>query len=316
MTGLSYKINNQLQTCTSLNITEDIALPFDFVTSTGKIQQLSPDQFFYHANDKFDYLGKRNVRGMSADVWVTKTTMLNKALEEVIVEWYFAPPNVRSWNEGSPYYKQGNYRIPVRFRSWKGKDTYSLDLNIFHVDYTKLMYGSINIRSCYPNTQSNYFQLVLAGGRELVVSTNIEEFKWRAVHDLANTAGVRWIRIADLKVYYEQNDAIIEFEMLDAPKYAVDIDTPLVAPLTLQQAAKNLLDAAASGTLSLKVYDPFTNSISKNLPVTSAQNTGTNNDPGVNIDNGFSAGALAGLGVAMAIVGGAGGGVGAYFLMR
>ncbi|KAH9492472.1 hypothetical protein Btru_029186 [Bulinus truncatus] len=262
VSGLSYKIND-MQFCTIVNITDDTPLPFDFITSNGKVQQLSPSQFFYNDGTKFNYLGTRNVRGMSADVWIAKTTLITAPDQEVIIEWYFAPSNVRTWNDGSQYYKDGQYRIPVRFRTWYSNNTQSIDMNIYHVDYTNIMYGVINIRNCYPDKQSNYFQFVIDGGKESVMNTNLDMFKWSTVKTIATTANVRTIRIADLQVYYEQNDAIIEFELLDAPPYAGDVVSTAPTPVSLDQATWNLQTAISNGSFQINVYDPTTNKINK-----------------------------------------------------
>lgn len=128
-----------MQYCTVLNITDDITLPFDFITSNGKVKILTPNQFFYNDGTKYNYLGtvsfcsitlliwkinsfktsflnffslfnlfgllcflifhlvitsssvQRNVRGMTADVWVAKTTLLTAPDQEAVIEWYFAP---------------------------------------------------------------------------------------------------------------------------------------------------------------------------------------------------------------------------------
>ncbi|XP_055900356.1 uncharacterized protein LOC106062539 isoform X2 [Biomphalaria glabrata] len=210
--GLSYRIDNQMQYCTVLNITDDITLPFDFITSNGKVKILTPNQFFYNDGTKYNYLGTRNVRGMTADVWVAKTTLLTAPDQEAVIEWYFAPPDVKSWNDGNEYYKNGHFRIPVRFRAWLSNNTESMDMNIYHVDYTNIMYGTINVRNCYPDKNSNYYQIIIDGAKESVMQTNLDMFKWNAVVSLSKAAGVRMIRIADLQVYYEQNDAILEFE--------------------------------------------------------------------------------------------------------
>ncbi|CAL1526710.1 unnamed protein product [Lymnaea stagnalis] len=317
VTGLSYKIDNQMQFCTTVNITDDTPLPFDFVTTSGKVQQLSPAQFFYNSGTKYDYIGQRIARGITADVWVTKTTFITDPTTEVVIEWYFAKEDTASWNDGSKYFTDGKYRIPLRFRAWSGTSTDSIDMNIYHVDYTNIMYGVLDIRPCYPDKQSNYFQLVVDGAKESVMNTNLEMFKWSTVKLIADAAKVRDIRIVDLQVYYDQNDAIIEFELLDAPPYAGDISGTPPPTVTLQQATLNLQTAVNGGSFYVNVFNSTTNSISQPLPVRKSKSVSSNNQGGSSSsDDGYSAGAMAGLGIAMVIVGGGGGGAGAYFLLK
>ncbi|XP_059148749.1 uncharacterized protein LOC131935986 [Physella acuta] len=360
VTGLSYRIDNQMQSCVTLNITDDTVLPFDFITQDGRIKQLTADQFFYKQGTNFEYLGWRNARGLSSQVWVGKTKLNTMPNQDIIVEWYFAESDVKSWNDGSTYYTEGKYRIPVRFRMWNNNNARSVDMNIYHVDFTRIMYGELDVRSCYPNRQSNYFQFVVPGGKESVMNTNLEQFKWTNVMNMANYAKVRWIRIADFQVYYEQSDAIIEFELLDAPPYAGDVDGPPFADLTLAQATANLQKAAGDGTLQINVYSPSTNKLDQYVSVKPIPKVVPNTNPGTGTtrtppytppytnpgwgttpnsgpvgvgttaagyvtvpsgkqqssDDGYSAGSMAGLGVAMLIIGAAGGGAGGFFLIK
>ncbi|BFY99055.1 hypothetical protein BsWGS_02095 [Bradybaena similaris] len=328
VTGLSYTIDSSEQFCAIQNITAANRLPVDFINPQGKVQDVTPQQLFYADNAKYEYLGERNIRGILADTWVTRTNIPSFPNNEVTVEWYFAQSDVASWNDGSQYYIKGKYRMPVLMRVWLDDATLvSIDTNIYHVDYTKIMYGVLDIRGCYPDRPSNHFQLILQGAKELVMNTNIEQFKWSTATTLAKTAGVRWIRIADLQIYYAVGDAVIEFELLDAPPYASDISGPIFQSLSLQQAAQKLNNAVTSGSLYINVWDSVTQQISKpiqasfTVPVVTFKEFAApliNNAPPPKEvdDNKYSAGAMAGLGIAMLIVGGAGGGVGAHFFFK
>jgi hypothetical protein len=318
VSGLSYTLDDNKQTCLTQNITAADRMPFDFVNTQGKAQEVTPEQLFFNADAKFVHIGERTVRNILTDAWVAKTNIPSFPDEEVTLEWYFAKPEVTSWNSGSTYYTQGHrYRMPVLLRLWHNDvDLNSVDTHIYHVDYTKVMAGALNIRNCYPENQSNFFQIVLTGASQLVVSTNIEQFKWSTISILEDVAGVRWIRIVDMKVYYDADDAVIEFELLDAPPYASDISGDPVHANSLAVATQKINDAVKNGKLILKVWDSSTNDITKGI-IASNVRSGVNSAlPGSSDDSGYSAGSLAGLGVAMVIIGGAGGGVGAYFKLK
>lgn len=59
--GLSYTIDNSVQTCTTQNITDSGLLPIDYITSQGKVQEISPAQLFYATDTKYEYLGEVSI---------------------------------------------------------------------------------------------------------------------------------------------------------------------------------------------------------------------------------------------------------------
>lgn len=69
--------------------------------------------------------------------------------------------------------------------------------------------------------------------------------------------------IPAVQVYYAVGDAVIEFELLDAPPYASDISGPIFQSPSLQQATQRLNDAVTSGSLYINVWDSATQQISK-----------------------------------------------------
>ena len=57
--GLSFDIDNIGQSCAVRNISDptEAKLPYDFIQG-GKVHQLTADQFFYKANNTYQYLGQ------------------------------------------------------------------------------------------------------------------------------------------------------------------------------------------------------------------------------------------------------------------
>ncbi|CAG5117682.1 unnamed protein product [Candidula unifasciata] len=153
---------NVEQWCAIQNITAADPLPVDYINPQGKVTDVTPQQLFFADSTEYEYLGERNIRGILADTWVTRTTIPAFPNQVSTVEWYFAKTDVTSWNDGSQEYKTGQFRMPVLLRVWRDDTTLtSIDTNIYHVDFTRIMYGVLDIRSCYPDRPSNHFQIIL-----------------------------------------------------------------------------------------------------------------------------------------------------------
>jgi len=315
-TGLSFDIDNIGQSCAVRNISDptEAKLPYDFIQG-GKVHQLTADQFFYKANNTYQYLGQRNIRSIPCDVYVTKANLLTEPGPKATLEWYFAQNGTKSWNDDISFYKNGNYRLPVKFQVWPSDDlTQSISVNIYHVDYAKLRYGTFDIRPCFTNSPSNYIQLVLPNGRRSVVDNNIDTFRWQAQFSIATYAQVIWWRVADLQVYYETDDVILEFELLDAPPFSGD--APEVFPtIPLSTATANIQQAVTSG-MTLNAYNPTTQSFDKKLTVSKGTQLSANKLPQTSPSTGYTPAALAGLGVSMILLGGGAGGAGAWYLFK
>lgn len=315
-TGLSFDLDNIARTCSVRNISDPMEgkLPFDFIQG-GKVHQLTADQFFYKGNNSYQYLGKRTIRSIPCDTFVTKSALLDMPGSMATLEWYFAQNGTKSWNDDAKYFKNHNLRLPVKFQVWPRDDmTQSIVVNMYHVDYAKLRYGTFDIRPCFPDSASNYIQLVLPNGRRSVVDNNIDNFRWQAQAQIAKIAQVIWWRVADLQVYYETDDVIIEFELLDAPPYSGDAPTP-IPTTSLAIATANIQKAVAAG-MNINAFNTTSQNYDQKLLVSKSSQLSANKAPVTSSPSGYTPGALAGLGVAMLVVGGAAGGGGAWFLVK
>ncbi|XP_012942628.1 uncharacterized protein LOC101855132 [Aplysia californica] len=315
-TGLSFDIDNRLESCTPKNISDksNVRLPFDFI-SNGQVHQLTADAFFYKGKNVYQYLGERRVRDIMCDTFVTRTALLTDSADVATIEWYFAKEGTKSWNDQTTFYTKNHFRLPVKFRMWTtDSELRSVDMNIYHVDYSKLIFGTIDLRPCFPDSSSNFVRLVVPGAKAAVVNSQIDSFKKKAVTDIAIIADVIWWRIADLKLYFDANDVVLEFEILDAPPFAGDISNP-TKQTTLAQATQNI-KTAVSGQFVLHTYDMSTDSFSKSFQVSKSVNIAANKAYTGSSDDGYSGGSMAGLGIAMVIIGGTAGGAGAAFFLR
>ncbi|XP_005111025.1 uncharacterized protein LOC101861776 [Aplysia californica] len=267
--GLSFIVDKKVGTCKVMNITQSnkaTPLPFYTVQDDGKIKQLSPAKFFYAFGTEYHYLGERNVRGIMSDTFVTRTTLLNSQTPSNLatIEWYFAK-HATTWNDNSKSYKDQKLQIPVKFRMWESDTTtYSTDMNIYDVDFTRLKLGVFDVRPCFPDSAKNHFQTVLEGATRDIVNRYRENFLSKAMFTIADQAQVLWWRVVGLRLDITQSQVLFEFDIMNQPPYAGDVEQSLYTPVSLEDATKNLIDSVRRG-LSLMAYNPDTKLFDKHL---------------------------------------------------
>eukprot|EP00105_Crassostrea_gigas_P009800 XP_011424884.1 PREDICTED: uncharacterized protein LOC105326504 [Crassostrea gigas] len=157
-----------------------------------------------------------------------------------------------------------------------------------------------------------------SGDYKSAVDGNLETFKYNILKSLVSTLSVSAIRISNLNVYYSPTDIIVTFEILDVAPVVGDVknvvkETPLdVAANTLQTKVKSSQFAIA---LDKKVFPnipamvPIKNSFTETTYI-------NNNGQTAASQTGYSPGAMAAVGITLPVVGGALGGVFAYFFFK
>jgi len=309
-TGVSYVTQKQNSYCRMNALGSTPGYAFIKFLANGQVTMISPEQFIaVDTPSKYTYAGVRTTRGVLCDVWVIITDKIQGYTDRnVTAEWYFA---VQSDKESWSSFETS--RIPVAFKIWNTGNTDPVyALNVFYFDTKKPQVLSVNadIGDCFWNSARRRFTFDLNANNTADVYNNIEMFKYAITSAVSLSTGISALRVADIQVFKDTSVLHVSFDMLDKPNVVGDSANG-TAGNDLANAVQLYNYAMTNGFFKLFVDVGTTTKTM--IPIVSSAAEIT---PSANTSSGYGSGALAGLGVAMLIVGSAGGAGGAFFFFK
>ncbi|XP_076461758.1 uncharacterized protein LOC143294212 [Babylonia areolata] len=271
---------------------------FLHIVADGKVTMKTPAEFLTDDTTHFSYVGVRTTRGIPCELWVATTTQIQGYTSKALtVEWYFAlPEDVEDWNTEAT-----GWRIPVKFRMWNsGEDDPIYEFNVFYFDTSRPKLVSVDLGPCFSASQRQRITFAIDGKFQSAISSNIEMFKYALTSAVATQSGISHLRVTDIEVYYDVSAVLVSFDLLGKPTIKGDV-SHVTPENDLTTAARLVNSSIASGSLQMSVGQGA--SVQTIVPMHTAADTG------------YAAGALAGLGVAMLVVGSAGGAGTTFFLV-
>ncbi|KAL8609833.1 hypothetical protein ACOMHN_020668 [Nucella lapillus] len=304
--GVSYVIDTVADSCMVEELGTD-GVYFVRYLPNGKLMMKDPAQFFADtSNHLFTYAGVRTTRDIPCDLWVATTDQVQGFTDRnVTVEWYFAITNDKErWNA-----QDSKWRLPVQFRIWdKGEDDPVWELNVFFYDTVRPSLVNTDLRPCFRGVHRRCFTFDIDGSARNAVFNNIEMLKYQLVYAITVHARISQIRVADIRVYDDIGVMHVSFDLLDKPGFSGNTAN-LTSEYNLDQAVAAYHTAISDGTFTLPITHGETVQTIK--PV-----FGSSAEVGSGQSGSFTTGALAGLGVAMIVVGSAGGAGAAFFFFK
>ncbi|KAK7476585.1 hypothetical protein BaRGS_00032203, partial [Batillaria attramentaria] len=189
--GIAYIINEQAGTCQLRDVSEG---NYAFVDINGgtSVRQQTPAEFFLTNNVNFYYLGVETVRGITCDTWIGMSNHTTGYMgREVKLEWYFATVDYQLTGGGS------EYRVPILFRLWKHKPSYTY--NAFGFDTDRPLVANLDVSPCFHGSERAEVQFDFSASYKSVVTSNVENFKTACMTAVSDFLGISPLRVANLK---------------------------------------------------------------------------------------------------------------------
>ncbi|XP_048236750.1 uncharacterized protein LOC124150287 isoform X1 [Haliotis rufescens] len=300
-TGVAYVMDAMVGNCsvTPINATGFDAKSLD----AGKVRIRTDKEFFYFSNVPYEYAGQRVVRGINCDVWTARRVGYPAGYPNAISiwEWYFASSE---WMENTGI--SNYFYLPVMLQVTSQAPVMNVIYNIYDYSEGNPNIWQTDISACFNYTNRKAFQLAFPGTYSKDVAANLSKFKFAVVSSIVALGGISPLRISNTQVDFSSGDVLVSFTILDKAPIAGDantgfIDIPLADAVSAITTSVNtgqfqiLLDHAsfpsAPGTLTAKKYSA------------SSWDVVVNEYFGTPSKQGYSGGAMAGLGVAMVIIG-------------
>ncbi|XP_060074037.1 uncharacterized protein LOC132553779 [Ylistrum balloti] len=257
-------------------------------------------EFFNLDKASYQYEGTRHVRGMDADVWVaTRTDWPPGSVgQNSTWEWYFAR---QGWRESTGHtYVFG---MPLML-SVTSNNYGSIVYNTYNFDEEKPEPWDFDISRCYNYTNRQDFAFKIPGSYQTMVASNLQGFKYNVLIAVHKAATVSTLRITNIKIDYDDSNILVFLTLLGTPRIQGDVNNP-VTQVSLSTAATLLTNAINSNQLRISAGTGQTMTTLTAQPYSLTQSSHT-------VEKGYyvppktattySAGAVAGLGVAMAVV--------------
>lgn len=294
--GLTYQIDRNTNTCEYGNISTADPVN-DYVPSEGDhIKMMTPQQFWDREGIEYHYNGMKHFRGLETEAWIGQDEKTG-----YMYEWYFTYGVDHVINDQASSEQKGRHRVPYKRIFWSDMSSNFISTYYFQVDLTTppLL---LDLSPCYQN-QKKFVSLYIKDLTMARVEKDETLILRRAVRVLSKELGVPFTRISGAQIAFRGEKAYLLFDLLDKPDYSSDIITQYDNQPNLAEALKLLKDKAASGELRFEVGTAKYEELALKRPKGG--------------DTGYSAGALAGLCIAMTVVGlAAGGGGGYWFFIR
>ncbi|XP_065930578.1 uncharacterized protein [Magallana gigas] len=309
-TGVAYIIDTMYGNCTVQSIQQTFDTRY---VDKNHLRIRNAREFFYFDVINYTYEGVKTVRNIDCDSWVGVRANWPTPGVNSTWQWYFA---TNQWVEVNTGAAQGG--TPVQLVIDAPAAAYHNEYNLYNFNVHTPDILKFDVGLCYVNRNRRKFQLTFSGDYKSAVDGNLETFKYNILKSLVSTLSVSAIRISNLNVYYSPTDIIVTFEILDVAPVVGDVknvvkETPLdVAANTLQTKVKSSQFAIA---LDKKVFPnipamvPIKNSFTETTYI-------NNNGQTAASQTGYSPGAMAAVGITLPVVGGALGGVFAYFFFK
>ncbi|XP_033725682.1 LOW QUALITY PROTEIN: uncharacterized protein LOC117315550 [Pecten maximus] len=258
-------------------------------------------EFFNFDKAAYQYEGVRKVRGMDADVWIATRTdwPASNPGKNSTWEWYFAR---QGWRESTGH----TYVFGMPLMLSVHSDNYgSIVYNTYNFDEEKPGITDFDISKCYNYTNRQDFAFKIPGSYQVNVAPNLQGFKYNVILAVHKAATVSSLRISDVKVDYDASNILVSLTILGTPNVQGDVNNP-VTQVSLSTAATLLTNAINSNQLRISVSTAQSQNKMLTAQPYSLKQSSHTVQKGYYVPpktkTSYSAGAVAGLGVAMAVV--------------
>ncbi|XP_053387920.1 uncharacterized protein LOC128545888 [Mercenaria mercenaria] len=305
-TGVAYVIDTLRGNCTATPIS---STGFDVRNADpSHVRIRTSKEFFYFDKASYVYEGRRQVRGITTDVWIAQRNDWPKAgSPNSTWEWYFATPNYTANLMQKP-----TFGLPVRMVLDAGIGQHYI-YNIYDYDERRPMIWSYDISNCFNYSERQDFSFRLPGSYRKLVNGNMELFRYAVLQAIviagtSNKLQLSALRVYNIQIDYADNsDIIVQFTLLDKAPQVGDVSNPKQEN-SLAVVAKSISGAINSGQLIVRLQIPPTTanmvakpySLSPGRMVKDAYYKQTK--PGSTSTTGVSGGSMAGMGVALLVI--------------
>ncbi|OWF53453.1 hypothetical protein KP79_PYT22920 [Mizuhopecten yessoensis] len=259
-------------------------------------------EFFNFDKAAYQYEGVRKVRGIDADVWIATRTDWPPGSpgQNSTWEWYFAR---QGWRESTGH----TYVFGMPLMLSVHSDNYgSLVYNTYNFDEEKPKIWDFDISRCYNYTNRQDFAFKIPGSYQNTAALNLQGFKYNVIVAVHQAATVSALRITNVKIDYDASNILVSLTLLGTPIIRGDVNNP-VTQVSLTTAATLLTNAINSNQLKISAGT----GVGTQTTTLTAQPYSLKQSSHV-VQKGYyvppaktaayTSGAVAGLGVAMAIV--------------
>ncbi|GFO24624.1 EF-hand domain-containing protein d1 [Plakobranchus ocellatus] len=298
-TGVSYTVNRGGDRCVTTSISKASKINDFMKADDGKIQMMTPEEFFLNSGVEYHYNGQKHFRGLKTDSWIGKDPKNGH-----VYEWYFTANIQETSNDYAVINKNGNYRIPYKRLIWVDDSPNAQVTYFYDVDLT-MPHLFHRLHSCFENN-FKYVRLYVPGMVRDMVEKDLTIVKRRVMRTLYQTLKVSWIRISGLEVEFIEKKGYVTFYLLGRQKNSEDVETTNSGP-TLDEAYETLKNTIKDGSLRLSIGNDEIYVSTQPILEEQDFSHGHRSAPG------YSSGALAGLGIGMLVLGIIGGSAGGYW---
>ncbi|XP_013409792.1 uncharacterized protein LOC106173269 [Lingula anatina] len=320
--GLEYVIDKEKGNCTihpiPLLAWDGEQMPDHHHLRMKHSYEMWEGQMFNNLNTSYE--GQRMIRDIPADVWVTSFPSRWNKSHFVTSEVYFTPANWTYTVENN----ENETIVPVAtwMKFGSGNKSYEFFMNIFEFYNGHPDEDSFDISSCYDQPKQKQGMVFRVVGNYLDLVYEKKRPLLKAVKNaIAKTANISSIRVHD--IFFDQtnvNYVDVWFTLLEKPTVTGDVLNGTKDNTSLSAAKANLEKAVKNNMVITVTYD---DQKIKNLKVRQGSLLTSEDalDPRVSpkyiyTTQGFTAGAMAGLGVGMIVLGLLIGAAGAFFIFR
>ncbi|XP_060599748.1 uncharacterized protein LOC132753325 [Ruditapes philippinarum] len=194
-TGVAYVIDQLRGNCTATPIS---GTGFDVrnANDPSHVRIRTSKEFFYFDKASYMYEGRRVVRGINSDVWISqRNDWPAPGSSNSTWEWYFATPNYTEMLLQKP-----SFGIPVRMVLDAGLGQHYI-YNIYDYDERRPSIWSYDISNCFNYTERKDFSFKLPGNFRKLVSGDMEIFRYGVLKAIIAAGSVNKLQLSSLRIY-------------------------------------------------------------------------------------------------------------------
>ncbi|KAK3743744.1 hypothetical protein RRG08_043476 [Elysia crispata] len=214
-TGLSYRLpDNDYSSCEVSKITDAPQLN-DFVRGDDDtIEMVTPEQFFHSGGIQFYFNGIRHFDYIETEEWSGKDKKTGK-----IYSWFFTSNvefSLNTYAKGAKDPSGENYRIPYKRMIWDDEKSNPTSTYFYKVDFTKPELTS-NYYSCFKgNPKPVFIEVTGLIENQLVKDQKIVERRFTKT--LVDALQISRLRIAHLQIDFIDDLGFVSFNLCGLPK--------------------------------------------------------------------------------------------------
>ncbi|KAI3379133.1 hypothetical protein SNEBB_010865 [Seison nebaliae] len=301
--GLAYIINSTYLSCQikTIDVQSPDVLPNEM--DPHKIIMRNPQAFFYMEKGDWYYEGKFMVRGVLCDAWIGKRKVDDAIY--TIWEWFIMSDSVAE-SDGPNF----DFNNPVRAvvttyipDPVAGTQTIRREFNLNHFTTEEPDISKFDVGLCYRGKMVRHFMISLDGTYVDNVQMNKALFLLECRIALQRATNLTSLRISNIEIDYTENNIDVIFTLLDVPTQDGNV-VEKEKQIPLNVAIRNLKETVKSNRFIVTTVGKkdkkkqFLVALPKSLAEVERLPKKTKF-----LIKDFSAGALAGMGIAMVVIG-------------